>query len=596
MNKSTIFLQTKLGSFLPPAQGILQRKCACGNHTVAGGECVECAKNKSGLQRKLAIGASNDPLEQEADRIADQVLSTPIRPHISKQQPQIRRYSQQATGDAGTAPASVDRVLASSGRPLEPVLRHDMEQRFGHDFSRVRVHSGAVAEQSARDVNANAYTVGHSIVFGTDQFAPAMHEGRRLIAHELAHVVQQSKRIGSSGSIEDRSSASEAEHRAGNLLSTPIKDFGSSEITLARQATYTKDISKLDDVALSAESASLSVWLGEHISDEPNYSTKLQAAVDVFIEISTRAGSPATEADIEALKTRLVASSPRTTFELRVRSGELSEYKPIYEKGEAVGYSRSSAGYSEIRDLEGKIVWSDEIPLETPLIDPIDLVPFELIGSLTAKAATIGLRAIAKAGVKILAKDVGKVAVEEGVKLGGKEVAGEVGKVGASKLPGAVAKDATGSVAKAAVGDASKSSIHALVEVFRKGEKLKSVGAVSLKRLRNVLGRAGVSPSKYKLVKVSKQVAETMEKEVGESIFGWVQLAGTEVVKDAKGRPIINFTPRALASLEEAVKTFGHEAKHLKDFAAGLATSSEALAEKEGEKLWLVVLESLEGK
>ena len=66
-----------------------------------------------------------------------------------------------------------------------------MEQRFGHDFSRVRVHSGPAAEQSAREVNANAYTVSHDIVFGAGRFAPSTPEGRRLIAHELTHVVQQ---------------------------------------------------------------------------------------------------------------------------------------------------------------------------------------------------------------------------------------------------------------------------------------------------------------------------------------------------------------------------------------------------------------------
>src|SRR2546423_13678847 len=89
------------------------------------------------------------------------------------------------------APASVDRALASPGRPLEPALRQDMEQRFGYDFSRVRVHSGAAAEQSAQDVNAHAYTVGHNMVFGAGRFAPGTHEGRRLMAHELTHVVQQ---------------------------------------------------------------------------------------------------------------------------------------------------------------------------------------------------------------------------------------------------------------------------------------------------------------------------------------------------------------------------------------------------------------------
>ena len=74
MNKSTVAQQAKTSSFLQPVQGMLQRKCACGNHTVAGGECAECTKNKSDLQRKLTIGASNDPLEREADRVADQVI------------------------------------------------------------------------------------------------------------------------------------------------------------------------------------------------------------------------------------------------------------------------------------------------------------------------------------------------------------------------------------------------------------------------------------------------------------------------------------------------------------------------------------------
>src|SRR5262249_6171246 len=96
-----------------------------------------------------------------------------------------------AASEFSAAAARVDRVLASPGRPLEPALRQDMEQRFGHDFSRVRVHSGAAAEQSARDVNAHAYTVGYDIVFGTDHFGAGMHVGGRLLAHELTHVVQQ---------------------------------------------------------------------------------------------------------------------------------------------------------------------------------------------------------------------------------------------------------------------------------------------------------------------------------------------------------------------------------------------------------------------
>ncbi len=85
----------------------------------------------------------------------------------------------------------MDHVLASPGKPLEAGLRQNMEHRFGHDFSRVRVHSGAVAEQSAWDVNANAYTVGHDIVFGAGRYKPSTPEGQRLLAHELVHVIQQ---------------------------------------------------------------------------------------------------------------------------------------------------------------------------------------------------------------------------------------------------------------------------------------------------------------------------------------------------------------------------------------------------------------------
>ena len=64
-----------------------------------------------------------------------------------------------------------------------------MEPHFGYDFSRVRVHSDPVARQSARDVNAEAYTVGDNVVFGGGGFMPATHEGRRLLAHELTHVI-----------------------------------------------------------------------------------------------------------------------------------------------------------------------------------------------------------------------------------------------------------------------------------------------------------------------------------------------------------------------------------------------------------------------
>jgi len=175
---------------------LLQRKCACGGSALASltGGCEGCNKNR--LQKKLSISASNDPLEAEADRIADQVFAAPAHDAVSGAPPRIQHYTGQATEDMDTAPASVDRVLSGSGRPLEPALRQDMGQRFGHDFSQVRVHTDSAAEQSAQNVNAHAYTVGHNIVFGAGGYAPGSHEGRKLIAHELTHVVQQTGAVG----------------------------------------------------------------------------------------------------------------------------------------------------------------------------------------------------------------------------------------------------------------------------------------------------------------------------------------------------------------------------------------------------------------
>ena len=185
--------KSQLLSNSPNAGLLSQRKYAFG---LPESSLISEYEGKPRLQAKLTIGASNDPLEQEADRVADQVLAAPTHSAVSGAAPSIQRFTGQSTGDAGAAPASVDRVLSGSGRPLDPAIQQDMGQRFGHDFSQVRVHTGSVAEQSAQDINAHAYTVGHNIVFGAGGFASGSHEGRKLIAHELTHVVQQTGAVG----------------------------------------------------------------------------------------------------------------------------------------------------------------------------------------------------------------------------------------------------------------------------------------------------------------------------------------------------------------------------------------------------------------
>jgi hypothetical protein len=171
--------------------GLLQRKCVCGNHTMASGECSECGKRKLSVQRKLIIGASNDPLEQEADRIADEVVAGPAHSAVSTAAKRIQRFGQQPTRGLAPVPTSVERVLASPGRPLDPATQKDMQQRFREDFSRVKVHAEGEASSAAKAIEARAFTVGQHIVFAAGEYAPATGEGKRLLAHELAHVVQQ---------------------------------------------------------------------------------------------------------------------------------------------------------------------------------------------------------------------------------------------------------------------------------------------------------------------------------------------------------------------------------------------------------------------
>ncbi|MGH6964760.1 MAG: DUF4157 domain-containing protein [Phenylobacterium sp.] len=141
-------------------------------------------------RRKLAIGRTHDPLEHEADRIAQQVTAgrEPLPAMSSAPPPALGQ-----NGAAGEAPAVVDDVLSRPGQPLDAQTRGYFEPRFGRDFSGVRVHADGLAARSAEAVSARAYTVGDQIVFGAGAFAPHHPAGQKLIAHELAHTLQQGR-------------------------------------------------------------------------------------------------------------------------------------------------------------------------------------------------------------------------------------------------------------------------------------------------------------------------------------------------------------------------------------------------------------------
>jgi hypothetical protein len=114
----------------------------------------------------------------------------------------------------GEVPPIVHEVLRSPGQPLDPATRAFFEPRFSHDFSQVRLHTDTKAAESARAVNALAYTVGQDVVFGTGQYAPQTGEGKKLLAHELTHVMQQQNVTFSSLDLEVSQSNSVLEKEA----------------------------------------------------------------------------------------------------------------------------------------------------------------------------------------------------------------------------------------------------------------------------------------------------------------------------------------------------------------------------------------------
>jgi Domain of unknown function (DUF4157) len=176
-----------------PRQPALQRKCACGGGASAlSGSCEDCASKKLGLQT-LALGRPGDSYEREADHAAHQAMqgATGLAKGLSRVSP-AHLAGAQATRQTESAPESVQRTLAEPGRGLEAAPRALMERRFGRSFADVRIHAGARAGESARDVGARAYTQGRDIAFAAGEYRPGTADGLSLLAHELAHVVQQS--------------------------------------------------------------------------------------------------------------------------------------------------------------------------------------------------------------------------------------------------------------------------------------------------------------------------------------------------------------------------------------------------------------------
>ena len=277
--------------------GILQRQCeTCGKHTIAGEACADCERaegtvqrsmeragqgggveetkpkagfqhnfsgvpirRKAGLrvQTKLTVGAVGDKYEQEADRVAEQVMRMPepdeekavsasmpsaiqrlplagnasvhrqaedvlLEKKEEEERPDLQRQeiardldepkeeivqAKESVGETPQVTTGIEERLAArrgQGEPLPETTRSFMETRFGQDFGQVRVHTGGEAARLSKELRAQAFTHRQDVYFGSGRYSPESIKGKRLLAHELTHVVQQS----ATGTIEPSSTPS----------------------------------------------------------------------------------------------------------------------------------------------------------------------------------------------------------------------------------------------------------------------------------------------------------------------------------------------------------------------------------------------------
>lgn len=206
--------KTSANAFAPPVltpawTGVLQRKCDCGQHT-AGGECEECKKKKT--EEK----SSGDPLLQRAA-----LSRNPVN----------------------AVPGVVNTAMQQQGRTMEGGIRSRLESSFRCDLSRVRVHSDESAARAASAINARAFTLGQNIWFGRNEFAPHSAGGFHLLAHEVAHTIQQGaqtpvvQRSLPVGAVDDPAEAAAERAADAALRTASVPQLGNSQAVIRRAPT-----------------------------------------------------------------------------------------------------------------------------------------------------------------------------------------------------------------------------------------------------------------------------------------------------------------------------------------------------------------------
>jgi outer membrane protein OmpA-like peptidoglycan-associated protein len=342
--------QEKSGDFAPPGaarsqemRSILQMQSAVGDQSaqwlqraqrdgVKGMSCGTAsgicdhnfaripvhAKAPVKIQAKLAVSTPGDTSEEEADRVSEQVMRMPA-PQFEGTCPLGRQYHKceveqpsqapwrlrkKGTGasDIGraTPPPIVHEVLSAPGHPLDPSTLGFMEPRFGHDLSHVRIHTDRKAAESAHAVGALAYTVGNDVVFAEGEFSPRTHLGRRLLAHELVHTLQQSMSAEPAGVLYRQTSLDIALRSPGvaaQVLGTEILDgfeLNSHTLTAKHTGRLLVLAKKLREMLREHQLVTVKITGHTDATGEESFNDQLgQDRADAVAAFLRRAGVPA---------------------------------------------------------------------------------------------------------------------------------------------------------------------------------------------------------------------------------------------------------------------------------------------------------------
>jgi len=278
---------------------VLQRQCACGQHKPGGGECEQCKK---------------------------------------KDRTTLQRHSSNLTAPT-TVPPIVHEVLRSPGQQLDVPTRAFMEPRLGHDFSRVRVHTDERAAESARSVNALAYTVGRDIVFGSAQYQPGTREGKGLLAHELTHVQQQSaSSVGLASQLELGAKEDSREIEAERVSRLALENSVTSGVTSVSRPTVQRQSGQGSSQPTIQSDAPVNFGPGSPLSIfQPaapvDFSRDSTESVEVGATESISAQNPKLVHIAQSFKS-LQASNPDAEIKLSAYLSEASKYNSEAETKE----------------------------------------------------------------------------------------------------------------------------------------------------------------------------------------------------------------------------------------------------------------------